>query len=412
MQYHVYALIPPLSTYSSNYLPFAVIFGLVWACQLIWVAFLIRSQTSTDIILIDREQPQDAFKPGVNRITAAIYRDDSNYRQYVSAWRTIMVANEFAELQSSRYITIELTLFILLFFLKGLGWEDLARAKPQMTVRDVGITVIPFNPVLRFFVTAFLFLIIGYIQLIVRKVTSIWFPTSLQNFVDLCVVSNISLLILDESLHGYYIHGVTPLTKADMALEELHEGLSDEKMKLNRKKSLLDPTEDELFTFEVYLPYEMRIKYDHIMQQATADDLENQKTIDYQKYSKTRLRLNESFKAFFDPEIRNLRSFVFEKSSLQRVLNMPPTDMSAFSGSAFFYKDPAMTLETVLFMGKEFSMLLMDLLMFSLMDLAVGNSLVSALTTYLVSKAIAYVRYSLGESNISKKTMVDKRFII
>ena len=130
------------------------------------------SQTSVDIILIDREQPQDAFRPGVDKITATIYRNENNYKKYISAWRTIMVANEFSELQSSRYISIELTLFILLFFLKGLSWEDLARAKPQMTVNDTGISLVPFNPILRFFLTSFLFLIIGYLQLIVRTILS------------------------------------------------------------------------------------------------------------------------------------------------------------------------------------------------------------------------------------------------
>ena len=279
-------------------------------------------------------------------------------------------------------------------------------------MNDVGISSIPINPVLRFFLVSFLFVIISYTQLVIRKVISTWFPTSSQNFVDLCVVSNISLLILDDSLHGYYIHGVTPLPKADMSLEELHEGLSDEKMRLNKKKSLLVPDEEDLYTFEVYLPYEMRVKYDQIVQKAQNDEFSNQKTMDYKKFEKTRFRLNENFKAFFDPEIRNLRSFVFEKSSLQRILNMPPAEMGKLSGSAFFYKDPTISFEKVLFLGKEFSLMLMDLLIFDLMDIAVGNTLVSALTTYLFSKILVYIKYSLAENNISKKTMVDKRFLL
>ena len=234
----------------------------------------------------------------------------------------------------------------------------------------------------------------------------------MQNFVDLCVVSNISILILDDSLHGYYIHGVTPLTKADMALEELHSGLSEEKMKINRKKSLLDPSEEDLYTFEVYLPFEMRMKYNYIIEQASAESKNNEKIVNYRNLEKTRFKLNENFKAFFDPEIRNLRSFVFEKSSLQRVLNMPPAEMGGLTGSPFFYKDPAMGFEKVLFFGKDFSLLLMDVLMFDLLDIAVGNSLVSALATYLFSKAIAYIRYSMGETNIARKAMIDKSFII
>lgn len=421
MQYHVYALVPPLDTYETNYVPFVIVFAIVFASHFIWIIYIIKSQTSNDIIFIDREQPQDACKPGVDKITAAIFRDENNYRKYISAWRTLMIANEFAELQSCRYISIELTLFFLLFFLKGLSWEDLARAQPNMSVNETGSSLIPVNMVLRFFLTSFIFLIIAYVQLVIRKVMSTWFPTPVQNFVDLCVVSNISILILDDSLHGYYIHGVTPLPRADMSLEELHDGLGKGAIKgeanndikiYNHKKSLLAPDEEDLFTFEVYLPFEMRIKYDQIIQQANNDRDFNEKMFDYQKYEKTRFKLNESFKAFFDPEVRNLRSFVFEKSSLQRVLSMPPTEMGRYSGSAFFFKDPAMSFESVLFMGKEFSVILMDLLVFDLLDIAVGNSLVSALTTYLFSKAVSYLRYDLGETNIARRTMVDKRFII
>ena len=412
LQYHVYALIPPTDTYDYNYVPFIAAFAVVFILQFIWICFIIKSQTSCDIILIDREQPQKSFKPGVDKITAAIYRDDNNYKEYISAWRTLMVANEFAELQSQRYVYIELTLFFLLFFLKGVSWEDLARSQPSFSVNTVGITLIPMNLILRFFLTSFLFIVISYVQLVLRKVFSTWFPTPTQAFIDLCIVSNISILILDDSLHGYYIHGVTPLNRADMALEELHEGLSEEKLKSSHEKSLLVPDEEDLFTFEIYIPFDMRIQYDNIMQKARGDMEFNKKNENILKSEKTRFKLNERFKAFFDPEIRNLRSFVFEKSSLQRMLSLPPTDMSTYTGSSFFYKDPAMSFERILFMGREFSLLLMDLLVFDLMDIAVGNSLVSALTTYLFSKCLEYVRFELGERNLALKTMVDRKFII
>ena len=279
-------------------------------------------------------------------------------------------------------------------------------------MNTVGITLIPMNLILRFFLTSFLFIVISYVQLVLRKVFSTWFPTPTQAFIDLCIVSNISILILDDSLHGYYIHGATPLNRADMALEELHEGLSEEKLKSSHKKSLLVPDEEDLFTFEIYIPFDMRIQYDNIMQKARGDMEFNKKNENILKSEKTRFKLNERFKAFFDPEIRNLRSFVFEKSSLQRMLSLPPTDMSTYTGSSFFYKDPAMSFERILFMGREFSLLLMDLLVFDLMDIAVGNSLVSALTTYLFSKCLEYVRFELGERNLALKTMVDRKFII
>jgi meckelin len=46
--------------------------------------------------------------------------------------------------------------------------------------------------------------------LVLRKILKIWFPTKPEEFVDLCTIANISIFILDEINHGYYIHGKTP----------------------------------------------------------------------------------------------------------------------------------------------------------------------------------------------------------
>jgi len=42
-----------------------------------------------------------------------------------------------------------------------------------------------------------------------------WNPYKIQDFVDLCCVANISILVFDESLHGYYIHGESPSGHAE-----------------------------------------------------------------------------------------------------------------------------------------------------------------------------------------------------
>lgn len=40
-----------------------------------------------------------------------------------------------------------------------------------------------------------------------------------EDFVDLCAISNISLIIFDEALHGYYIHGMNPFGQAEGSLQ-------------------------------------------------------------------------------------------------------------------------------------------------------------------------------------------------
>lgn len=80
----------------------------------------------------------------------------------VPVWRTIFLANEFNELQYEfRYLKPETTLFWFAFFMKGLGWEFLAKADPDM-VKNV-YSLEPVNLVLLFFISTFILLFIGAI---------------------------------------------------------------------------------------------------------------------------------------------------------------------------------------------------------------------------------------------------------
>jgi hypothetical protein len=74
-----------------------------------------------DIFFIDWEAPNPALK-------------DSQTGEQVTAWRQIFLANEFNELQAEmRFLTPETTLLWFGFFIKGLGWEWLAQANPDMS---------------------------------------------------------------------------------------------------------------------------------------------------------------------------------------------------------------------------------------------------------------------------------------
>lgn len=122
----------------------------------------------------------------------------------------------------------------------------------------------PTSPVLRFFLTTFLLLIIGYPQYIIKKLLSTWFPTDVQNFTDLCSVSNISIFVLDQSLHGYYIHGVSPTGTADGSIDELRKALELEASGKARPRGIQPEKDPELQCYEIYLPWKMRQTYDNV----------------------------------------------------------------------------------------------------------------------------------------------------
>jgi meckelin len=58
--------------------------------------------------------------------------------------------------------------------------------------------------------------------------SKIYAPTYL-NFVDLCSVANISVIIFNEDLNGYYIHGKSPYGAADVNSLNLRLNLEGEK---------------------------------------------------------------------------------------------------------------------------------------------------------------------------------------
>jgi F0F1-type ATP synthase membrane subunit a len=107
------------------------------------------------------------------------------------------VANELNELQCEyRYVKPETTLLWFVFFIKALGWEQLAQANPDM--RTDASELAPTNYVLKFFLSAFIFLCVMAVQYILEGLNSYFSSLKFQEFMDLCSVSNISVLIMDQ----------------------------------------------------------------------------------------------------------------------------------------------------------------------------------------------------------------------
>lgn len=106
-----------------------------------------------------------------------------------------------------------------------LNWENHQTYIPSLST----VNNSPYNRFLGYFITTFVLLCCGIGHLVVRKVVEIIFlPSRKIDFVDLLSVSNISVFILDNSLHGYYIHGQSPSGKADINVDELLRSLEEE----------------------------------------------------------------------------------------------------------------------------------------------------------------------------------------
>ena len=86
-------------------------------------------------------------------------------------------------------------------------------------------------------------------------------PLQVENFIDLCSVSNISIFIFDESVHGYYIHGQSPGGISEVTTEEIEKILKLESKGGLRGRGLIPTDPYNLQTFEILVPWEMRQEY-------------------------------------------------------------------------------------------------------------------------------------------------------
>lgn len=166
----------------------------------------------------------------------------------------------------------ETTLLWFIFFIKALGWEQLAQANPDMSTSASELA--PTNYVLKFFLSAFIFLCIMAVQYLVELLNAYFNSLKFQEFMDLCSVSNISVLIMDQHYHGYYLHGKAPWGRSDLIMSELKEKLDSEQLGETRgrgiggqginqsmpmQQSLL---RGEVQSYEIYFPAQLREEYD------------------------------------------------------------------------------------------------------------------------------------------------------
>eukprot|EP00003_Mantamonas_plastica_P003858 TRINITY_DN13032_c0_g2_i5.p1 TRINITY_DN13032_c0_g2~~TRINITY_DN13032_c0_g2_i5.p1 ORF type:complete len:838 (-),score=230.14 TRINITY_DN13032_c0_g2_i5:794-3010(-) len=204
---------------------FVVILSLAFVGKTIHVLYLLWRQINMDIFFMDWETPKRKFD------------ESSREVDIISVWRQLFVANEFNEMQTMRVINVEFTMFALLFFLNGLNLVYGATSQPDANDLTPGET----NPLLRFCVTTFWWLVVAGTQIVwERLVRTKLRGNEVLEFVDFCSLANVSLFVLIDRTHGYYVHGKSVHTVADTNLEGIISQLRAEAQGMSGKRGLLE----------------------------------------------------------------------------------------------------------------------------------------------------------------------------
>ena len=86
---------------------------------------------------------------------------------------------------------------------------------------------------------------------------------ALVNFIDLCSISNISVFILQNNQYGYYIHGESPHSVADVNMKEMMMHLERESEQLIGRRGLEANSDDQ--TFIIKVSREFRSQFDILL---------------------------------------------------------------------------------------------------------------------------------------------------
>ncbi|CAI2357132.1 unnamed protein product [Caenorhabditis sp. 36 PRJEB53466] len=158
--------------------------------------------------------------------------EKSSVAEPMVVWRTYLIANEWNELQQFRKSSLALQAILMTLLMEYFQFKNYALIEPKFTRN--GIDSLTTQPTLMssLAVTMFTYLTLALIQvlaqvLVVERVITDPF----HNFVDLCSISNISVLSLTHSLFGYYIHGRSVHGKADTGMNEMNEFLQRERVR-------------------------------------------------------------------------------------------------------------------------------------------------------------------------------------
>jgi len=217
----------------NEYFIFEILIQALFLAQSVYICYIIYRQCHTDIFFIDWEQLKGQYSD-------------------VSMWRLIMIINEYNSLQPARKTCIEFNLFWILFFLVGLGFDEnsssqilLSKTSHEMS-KNTALCIA--NNVIFWYLAYFIqwfFRFTIYERYIVEH--------RAQRMIDLATIAKISMFILNEKYHGYYIHCKSSYEFSDCSLEKICGFMKNEARKLTPTRGLEDSgAYSDCQTFEIF----------------------------------------------------------------------------------------------------------------------------------------------------------------
>ncbi|KAF5827901.1 Meckelin [Dunaliella salina] len=386
--------------------------------QAVGLLYMLWKQVTVDVFFLDWERPRKVLS-----------RDGRGEEDAdVSAWRLLLIANKFADLQTVRVTCPAFTLLMMVLILIGANVQNAGEITPKQGDFDNTYRTTQPSIVLRWGIQTAFFLVLFLGQYLFRRL--LYFPyvsNPITNFVDLMYLANISAIILDDRHVGSYIHGRNNAQHANTTLRGLNNELDKESEGLVAHRGFVPTYQGsrekcENQVFQIYITEAVRRQYEATMTQRLAQVQHEARIRQGQmltflkgtgKPEEAMLAANDDVSALFREMIndveRNYATQVVDPSYPQLLLQLPP---EASTYNTVFVHDYFRSFTETMFIGNEVRLFVFEALFFMAVDLALNNAAVTALITYVMVRVVALVRKAFGILNISQKTTIDLHFLV
>ncbi|OHT02664.1 hypothetical protein TRFO_30209 [Tritrichomonas foetus] len=355
---------------------FFIFFPIIWVSfglLIVGVFLKVFLQSSLNFFFIDWENPRK------KKIS-------------ISAWRRILIGNEWSKISTVRVYSITFTLVTVLMILKGFNTILIATPIPSSELIDMKITY----KILRFAYISFIWLLLFLVQYVfVNFIYWKIYGSPFHNFLEVLRVSKISCFLLITNNHGYYLHGKkNNISNADVDIETLNENLDME-----------DDTKDEIDqakVFEIYLSTEfyhlLREKYYSLKIGFSRND----HLAPYESYKS----INSFLREFIE---RNcLHKYLVQKWSRVQMIDMGPD----ISDNSIFTAAPDEQYKYSMMYGIQGVLMIFYLVLFCAIDVTTYSPEIGAFAVFIVDWIIYYIFKLRTRRSLSRKGILDPRFFI
>ncbi|KAI8044193.1 meckelin [Drosophila gunungcola] len=370
--------------------------------QLVFLAVQLWRSSQLELFLIDWERPRSSCEgQRLNLDSSSLCSSVRTFvaESSVSAWRVLFTANAWIRLSvSQRYSTLG-QLFVVIA-----GYQMLERF-----TGDLG---------LRCCLLAALYLLTYLLQLIGHRLLV---ANPLQKFIDLCSLANISLFSLTEPGFGYYIHGRSPHGFADTDMSSMILQLQRTQTMSGRRGLLMDSDKQAYIilpprNLHIYLE-RLLLPFQRSLTGSLSQTLLYQKDIvpsidgQMERTSIAYASVNRFFCAFIDHAIKDMDYIIKEKSFVEQLLNCE-IDNYITENKGTFYIDDSFGFSRVLLLGNHLHIFVLELLLLLSIFLMTSNLLIAAAAACVFNILLRQVFRHWVRRNVSRKTLIDERFLL